>query len=50
MKKNILISYVVDADSDLKAIFALRKSLATLPDSELEKFEAFEVLDVKEKI
>ena len=48
MKKNVLISYIVDTDSDLKAIFALRKSLSTLSDSELEKFEAFEVLDVVE--
>lgn len=48
MKKNILISYIVDTDSDVKAIFALRKSLSTLPESELEKFDAFEVLDVVE--
>lgn len=48
MKKNVLISYIVDTDSDLKAIFALRKSLSTLPESELEKFDAFEVLDVVE--
>ncbi len=48
MKKNILISYIVDADNDLDAIFALRKSLYILPDSELEKFDAFEILDVVE--
>ena len=48
MKKNVLISYIVDTDSDVKAIFALRKSLSTLPESELEKFDAFEVLDVVE--
>lgn len=48
MKKNILISYIVDTDSDVKAIFALRKSLSNLPESELEKFDAFEVLDVVE--
>lgn len=46
--KNVLISYVVDTDTDVKAIFALRKSLAILPDSELVKFEAFDVLDVEE--
>lgn len=48
MKKNILISYVVDAETDLAAIFALQKSLRYLPDSELIKFDAFEVLEVKE--
>ena len=48
MKKNVLISYVVETDNDLKAIFALRKSLSTLPESELEKFDAFEILDVVE--
>ena len=48
MKKNVLISYIVDTDSDLKAIFELRKSLHNLPDSELKKFDAFEVLDVVE--
>ena len=46
MKKNVLISYVVEADSDLSAIFALNKSLATLPDSELVKFDAFDVMEV----
>ena len=48
MKKNVLISYVVEADSDLSAIFALNKSLSTLPDSELVKFDAFDVLEVVE--
>ena len=48
MKKNVLISYVVEADTDLSAIFALRKSLSSLPDSELEKFDAFDVLEVAE--
>ena len=48
MKKNVLISYVVEADSDLSAIFALNKSLATFPESELVKFDAFDVLEVSE--
>jgi len=48
MKKNVLISYVVEADTDLSAIFALNKSLRYLPDSELIKFDAFEVLNVEE--
>lgn len=48
MKKNVLISYVVEADSDLSAIFALNKSLSNLPESELVKFDAFDVLEVSE--
>ena len=45
MKKIVLVSYTVEADTDVAAIFALRRSLAYLPDSELEKFEAFDVVD-----
>ena len=48
MKKNVLISYVVEAETDVSAIFALRKSLSYLPESELEKFDAFDVLEVVE--
>jgi hypothetical protein len=48
MKKNILISYIADVETDLDAYFALQKSLRNLPDSELEKFDAFEILDVVE--
>ena len=33
---------------DLLVGQTLRKSLSALPDSELEKFDAFEVLDVVE--
>jgi hypothetical protein len=47
-KKNILISFVTEANTDLDAYFALQKSLRNLPDSELEKFDAFEILDVVE--
>ena len=45
MKKIVLIAYTVEADTDLAAIFALRKSLNNLSESELDKFDAFEVLD-----
>ena len=48
MKKNVLISYVVEADTDLEAIFALNKTLYSLPDNELAKFDAFDVLEVSE--
>ena len=45
MKKIVLVAYTVEADTDVSAIFKLRRSLSTLPDSELEKFEAFDVVD-----
>ena len=48
MKKNVLISFVTDADTDLQAVFNLNKILHKLSDEELEKFDAFEVLDVVE--
>jgi hypothetical protein len=46
-KKNVLISFVTDADTDLQAVFNLNKVLHKLSDNELEKFNAFEVLDVE---
>ena len=48
MKKNVLISYVVEAETDLDAVFALNKTLYSLPDNELAKFDVFEVLEVEE--
>ena len=48
MKKNVLISFVTDADSDLQAVFNLNKILTKLSDDELEKFNAFQVLEVVE--
>jgi hypothetical protein len=47
-KKNVLISFITDADTDLQAVFNLNKVLQKLSDNELEKFNAFEVLDVEE--
>lgn len=46
-KKNVLISFVTEAETDLDAVFALNKILNKLSDSELEKFDAFTVLDVE---
>ena len=46
-KKNVLISFVTDADTDLQAVFNLNKVFHKLSDNELEKFNAFEVLDVE---
>ncbi len=47
MKKNILISFVTEADTDFQAISELRKVMYSLPESTVEKFEAFEILDVE---
>ena len=47
-KKNVLISFVTDADSDLQAVFNLNKIFAKLSENELEKFNAFQVLEVVE--
>lgn len=47
-KKNVLISFVTEAESDLYAVFELRRIMQKLSDAELEKFDAFEVLDVVE--
>ena len=47
-KKNVIISFVTEADTDLQAVFNLNKVLHKLSDNELEKFNAFEVLDVEE--
>lgn len=47
-KKNVLISFVTDADTDLQAVFNLNKIMHKLSDDELEKFNAFQVLDVEE--
>ncbi len=47
-KKNVLISFVTDVDTDLDAIWSLNRIMQKLSDNELEKFNAFEVLDVEE--
>jgi hypothetical protein len=47
MKKNVLISFVTEADTDLQAVFNLNKIFTKLSESELEKFDAFEVLNVE---
>jgi hypothetical protein len=48
MKKNVLVSFVTEANSDVDAVLQLRKALIQLPESVLAKIEAFEVLDVAE--
>jgi hypothetical protein len=47
MKKyNVLISYVVEAEDEMRAIFALNKSLYPLAENEIEKFDAFHIEEV----
>jgi hypothetical protein len=45
-KKNVLISFVTDATTDLDAIESFNKIMQKLSKDELEKFSAFEVLDI----
>jgi hypothetical protein len=48
MKKNVLISFVTEAETDLQAVSELRKIMFQLPENIVAKFDAFEVLDVVE--
>jgi len=50
MKKNVLISFTTEADTDLQAVMALRKLMYKLPESDVEKFEVFDVLDVVSEV
>jgi hypothetical protein len=49
-KYNVLVSYVVEAEDKLQAIFALNKSLYPLSESEIAKFDAFHVEEVSSMI
>jgi hypothetical protein len=42
-KYNVLVSYVVEAEDEMRAVFALNKTLMPLSENELEKFNAFHV-------
>ena len=42
MKKyNVLISYVVEAEDEMRAIFALNNTLYPLSENEIAKFDPF---------
>ena len=45
MKKNVLISFVTEADTDLEAVFDLNKVFLALPESNLKKFDVVDVLE-----
>jgi len=40
-KYNVLISYVVEAEDEMRAVFALNKTLMPLSENELSKFDPF---------
>ena len=44
MKKNVLISFITEAETDLEAVFNLNKILFQLPDKDLIKFDVFDVV------
>ncbi len=47
MKKyNVLISYVVEAEDEMRAVFALNKTLYPLSENEIAKFDPFLVEEV----
>ena len=45
MKKNVLISFVTEADTELEAVFNLNKILYKLTDEDLVKFDVFDVVN-----
>jgi hypothetical protein len=45
MKKNVLISFVTEAETELEAVFALNKILYQLSENDLAKFDVFDVVD-----
>jgi len=47
--KNVLISYVVDVDTDLQAVSNFRKLMYLLPEHVVAKMEVFDVVDVVEE-
>jgi hypothetical protein len=47
-KYNVLISYVVEAEDEMRAVFALNKTLMPLSENELAKFDAFHIEEVKQ--
>ncbi len=46
-KYNVLISYVVEAEDEMRAVFALNKTLYPLSEDEIAKFDAFHIEEVK---
>lgn len=47
--KNVLISYRVDADTDIEAVSHVRALMYNLPVHYVENMEVFDVLEVENK-
>ena len=47
-KYNVLISYVVEAEDEMRAVFALNKTLYPLSENEIAKFNAFHIEEAQE--
>lgn len=47
MKKNVLISFVTEADTDMAAVFELNKIFRVLSEDDLKKFDVFDVLNAE---
>lgn len=45
MKKNVLISFITEADTDLQAVFNLNAVLYPLTDEDIAKFDVFDVVE-----
>ena len=45
MKKNVLISFVTEAETDIEAVFNLNKIFLALPENDLVKFDVFDVVE-----
>ena len=44
-KKNVLISFITESDTELEAVFNLNKILYQLSDENLSKFDVFDVVE-----
>ncbi len=45
MKKNVLISFVTEAETEIEAVFNLNRILYKLSDEDLVKFDVFDVVE-----
>lgn len=48
--KNILISYVVDADTEIEAVNHLKALMYLLPEHYVKNFQIFDICDVDNSV
>jgi hypothetical protein len=48
MKKQVVITFVTEADSNVEAVFNLNKLLLKISETDLSQFQILDVLDVLE--